>query len=72
MARRRKSFGDILDQAERIEANPLSNARRRARANIAADRYTDNIMATRRFREGGTGAYDMQFSRRVYMGLNEG
>lgn len=69
---RRKSYSDILDQAERIEANPRTNPRRNAIANIAADRYTDNIMATRRFREGGSRAYDMPFSRSVYMGLNNG
>lgn len=69
---RRKSYSDILDQAERIEANPRTNPRRNAIANIAADRYTDNIMATRRFREGGSRSYDMPFSRSVYMGLNNG
>lgn len=67
---RRKSYTEILDQAERIEANPRSNPRRIAIANIAADRYTDNIMATRRFREGGSRADNIQFPRSVYMGLN--
>lgn len=69
---RRKSYSDILDQADRIIENPRTNPRRNAIANIAADRYTDNIMATRRFREGGSRAYDMPFPRSVYMGLNNG
>ncbi|MBR1526923.1 MAG: hypothetical protein IJ640_09745 [Prevotella sp.] len=67
---RRKSFSDILDQADRISANPRATSSRIDRANIAADRYTDNIMRKRSFR--GKGAYDRGYSRTTYMGLNAG
>ena len=67
---RRKSFSQILDQAERVSANPRANSYRIGRANIAADRYTDNIMRQRSFR--GRGAYDKGYSRSTYMGLNAG
>ncbi|MCQ2257844.1 MAG: hypothetical protein MJZ41_07625 [Bacteroidaceae bacterium] len=67
---RRKSFGQILDQADRIASNPRITPARMARANIAADRYTDNIMRRKGFR--GKNAYDRGFSRNSYMGLNAG
>ena len=38
--------------------------------NIAADRYTDNIMRTKSFRNGGPDAYDRRYSRNTYMGNN--
>lgn len=67
---RRKSFSQILDQADRIIANLRANSYRVGRANIAADRYTDNIMRQRSFR--GNGAYERGYSRSTYMGLNAG
>ena len=67
---RRKSFGSILDQAERLESNPRMTPARLARVNIAADRYTDNIAMRKSFR--GKNAYDRGYSRSTYMGLNAG
>ena len=60
----------ILDQADRIIDNPLATQARIDRANIAADRYTDNIMRQRSFK--GKNAYERQYSRSTYMGLNAG
>ena len=70
--RKGKSFGEILEQAERIENNPRATASRVAAANIAADRYTDRIMRQRSFKQGGTEAYNRKYSRNTYMGLNNG
>lgn len=70
--RKGKSFGEILEQAERIENNPRATASRVAAANIAADRYTDRIMRQRSFRKGGEGAYNRKYSRNTYMGLSNG
>lgn len=70
--RRGKSFGEILEQADRIENNPRATASRIAAANIAADRYTDRIMRQRSFKRGGTDAYNKRYSRNTYMGLTNG
>ena len=70
--RRGKSFGDILEQADRIEQNPRATKSRMAAVNIAADRYTDNIMRQKSFKKGGEKAYDKKFSRSTYMGLSNG
>lgn len=67
---RRKSFGDILDQWDRITATPGISQRRIDRVNIAADKYTDRIAAKKSFR--GKNAYDRKYSRSTYMGLNAG
>lgn len=72
MPRRKKSFSQIIDQADRIASNPRATQRRIDIANIAADRYTDNIMKSRKFTSGGRGAYDIPFSQRAYMGLSAG
>ena len=57
---------------DRIEANPRATSSRLARSYVATDRYTDNIMRMSRFRNGGSGAYDIRFSRNTYMGLSNG
>lgn len=70
--KRGKSFGEILEQAERIANNPRATASRIAAADIAADRYTDNIMRQKSFRRGGQDAYNTRYSRNTYMGNNGG
>lgn len=80
---RRKSISDILAQTERIMASGgggiyrspgrhMSTAREWRVVN-AADRYTDNIMGTRKFQKDNRfKAYDRKYSRSTYMGLNAG
>lgn len=67
MATRKKSFSDILAQAERIENHPRATKERVDRANIAADRYTDNIIKHPSFK--GRDAYDKKYSQTTYMGV---
>lgn len=71
---RRKSISDILAQSDRIlsRGGAVSQSRQ-SRAALAADRYTDNIMNSRRFQKDGRfKAYDRKYSRSTYMGLNAG
>lgn len=69
---RRKSISDILAQSDRILSRGGSQSRQ-SRVALAADRYTDNIMNSRRFQKDGRfKAYDRKYSRSTYMGLNAG
>ena len=69
---RRKSISDILAQSDRILSRGVSQ-NRQYRVVTAADRYTDNIMGTRKFQKDNRfKAYDRKYSRSTYMGLNAG
>lgn len=69
---RRKSISDILAQSDRILSRGVSQ-NRQYRVATAADRYTDNIMGTRKFQKDNRfKAYDRKYSRSTYMGLNAG
>lgn len=70
---RRKSISDILAQSDRILSRGGVSQSRQSRAALAADRYTDNIMNSRRFQKDSRfKAYDRKYSRSTYMGLNAG
>ena len=70
--RKGKSYGDILEQAERLANSPRATSRRIDVVNIAADRYTDRIMRLKSFKQGGVEAYNKKYSRKTYMGLSNG
>lgn len=70
---RRKSISDILAQSDRILSRRGVSQNRQYRVATAADRYTDNIMGTRKFQKDNRfKAYDRKYSRSTYMGLNAG
>ena len=70
---RRKSISDILAKSDRILSRGAVSQSRQSRVALAADRYTDNIMNSRRFQKDGRfKAYDRKYSRSTYMGLNAG
>lgn len=69
----KKSISDILSQADRILATKGLSKSRQVGALMAADRYTDNIMNSRRFQKDSRfKAYDRKYSRSAYMGLTDG
>lgn len=69
----KKSISDILSQADRILATKGLSKSRHDRALMTADRYTDNIMGTRKFQKDNRfKAYDRKYSRSAYMGLTDG